>query len=189
MEEENKSESLSINKVTITTSYLKTINPFLRLHHTVVVPSSKSPTPKASVLIFHSFFEDSSNYLPLAAHLASEGYFECHLLDFRGFGYSTGLRTYADLVELQNDIVLLLQELHKQNASRHISLPTFIISTSYASNVVAGFLINNPNLPLAGVIMCSPAFSGNYQASRLSFIERITAYLVAPLVHVIFTYK
>eukprot|EP00826_Nyctotherus_ovalis_P015033 TRINITY_DN1423_c0_g1_i3.p1 TRINITY_DN1423_c0_g1~~TRINITY_DN1423_c0_g1_i3.p1 ORF type:complete len:376 (-),score=40.60 TRINITY_DN1423_c0_g1_i3:113-1240(-) len=184
MEEETKTDLRLFDKARVASSYLKTNTPFLNLYHTVVAPNTGT-APKASILIFHSFFEDSSSYLTLANHLAVEGPFECYLVDFRGFGYSTGARGYVDLIELQSDVLILLQEVCCQNALRHFSLPAFILATSYAANVVTGFLINNPHLPLAGVIMCSPAFTENEYYLNLPFVEQIARTYLSPIMKIV----
>lgn len=183
MEEEKKTDLQLFGKAKVTSSYLKTNTPFLHLYHTVVAPNL-GIAPKASILIFHSFFEDSSSYLTLANHLAVEGPFECYLIDFRGFGYSTGARGYVDLVELQRDVLILLQEVRSQNALRHFSLPAFVLATSYAANVVTGLLINNPHLPLAGVIMCSPAFTENEHYLNVPLVEQIVRACLSPIMKV-----
>ena len=191
--EEQKIKDLpaSADKVTISYSYIKTTDSFLRLYHTTVSPKlpldSDKKELKASILIFHGFAEDSSNYIPMSTYLASEGAFECHLVDFRGFGYSTGIREHVDLIEMQNDILALLAEVIKRNLSRNIQLPAFVIASSYAANILAGLLINNPDLPIAGVVMCSPAFSTHYKYSKLSIWEKLLYLYIYPLIQVHFS--
>ena len=186
---EQPSEAEICEKVDITQGYIKTAIPYTRLYHTLITPKPELVAErkgiKCSVLIFHGFAENSSSSIQMATHLAIEGTFECHLIDFHGFGYSTGVRGYADLIELQHDIVALIAEVVKRNTSRNLALPTFIIANSYAANVAAGLLINNPDMLLAGVVMCSPAFSTHYQYSQLSFYEKILHLYIYPLVQVL----
>jgi len=183
MEEENKIQLPTNSKVKVDSFYLKTNTSFINLYCIKVTPITQD-TPKASILIFHSLFEDSSEYIPLATHLAAEGSFECYMIDFRGFGYSSGTRAYVDLIELQQDVFTLIQEVHNQNIQRQFTLPTFVITSSYSSNVVAGLLINNPHLPLAGVIMCSPAFTEDDRRSTLPIVDQMVGMCLGPLMHV-----
>jgi len=178
--------------VEITQGYIKTGTPFLRLYHTVISPSKTiietKKGIKASLLIFHGFTEDSSSYMQMGSHLAVEGCLEIHMIDFRGFGYSTGVREHIDLIELQHDIIVLLQEVLKRNISRNLLVPVFLLGNSYAGNVLSGLLINNSDIQLAGVIMLSPAFSTHYQYSQLALFEKILYLYIYPLIQVNFAY-
>ncbi|MDR3547325.1 MAG: alpha/beta hydrolase [Candidatus Pacebacteria bacterium] len=183
-----REEDRGNEKLEITQSYIKSPVSHVRLYHTTVAPKARlledKKGLKCSVLIFHGFTEDSSSYMEMAQHIALAGTCECHLIDFHGFGFSTGVRGYVDLVEIQNDILALVGEVIKRNAARKLALPAFVIASSYAANAVAGLLINNPDIPLAGVIMCSPAFSAHCQYAQLSILEKIFHLYVYPVVQV-----
>ncbi len=175
-------------KVSITRSYIKLSPSYMRLYYTVVAPnvegSPRGRAVNASLLMFHGLQEDSSSYLDMATQIASSGNYECHLVDLRGFGYSTGVRGYADLLEFQTDMVAVINEVAKRNQTRGMGGPTFVYAHSYAANAILTLLINNPQLPLAGVVLASPAFSAHPQYSKLSLAEKVLYLYVHPQVHV-----
>ena len=74
------------------------------------------------------------------------------LLDFKGFGLSGGIRI-ADpsMVAHHRDIGLALSKLDP-------ALPTFVFGHSMGGFNVATFLMQNPNLNIAGAMLSAPMF-------------------------------
>lgn len=70
--------------------------------------SKYSPkNPKASVILIHGFGEHSHRYSEIVISLVEKNY-ECHLIDFAGFGYSGGIRFISSVKMLHQNIGILL---------------------------------------------------------------------------------
>jgi len=74
---------------------------------------------------------------------------QCFLIDLRGFGFSTGYRSVADLIFLQSDIITLLN-------SVKLNCPFFVYAHSISASIIMGLLINNPALKISGLILSCP---------------------------------
>ncbi|CAG9332250.1 unnamed protein product [Blepharisma stoltei] len=129
--------------------------------------------PKASLCIVHGFGEHSGRYINAAIHFALLGY-GVHMIDFRHAGLSGGARAGHNLYELQSDINLLLQQPDP-------TVPCFLWGHSMGGLLVTTVLINNPTLPITGVIISAP-FYGSSNAD-ISKGKEIAMKLASPLIN------
>lgn len=67
----------------------------MRLYHCQIC--AKNVTPKASVCLIHGFSEHMEYHFETAIQFALNGY-DCHLIDLRGHGYSTGPRCLSTII-------------------------------------------------------------------------------------------
>uniref|UniRef100_A0A0G4HJ30 Serine aminopeptidase S33 domain-containing protein n=1 Tax=Chromera velia CCMP2878 TaxID=1169474 RepID=A0A0G4HJ30_9ALVE len=104
----------------------------------------------ANLCIFHGFGEHSGRYADMANHFKSRG-FVVHTVDFRGCGYSGGARAASTVDVLCNDVTTVLDCMDP-------ALPCFILGHSMGGLTVAKYLLENPGLPIAGVIFSSALF-------------------------------
>eukprot|EP00357_Protocruzia_adherens_P007360 CAMPEP_0114975584 /NCGR_PEP_ID=MMETSP0216-20121206/2188_1 /TAXON_ID=223996 /ORGANISM="Protocruzia adherens, Strain Boccale" /LENGTH=278 /DNA_ID=CAMNT_0002336397 /DNA_START=30 /DNA_END=863 /DNA_ORIENTATION=+ len=122
----------------------------IRLYYEHVKP--KTEQAKARLVIVHGFGEHTGRWITSAKHFASHGY-EIILFDQRGFGYSGGPRLISTFKEYHEDISFLIRE------KCPTDLPLYLLAHSMGGLVIASFLVNNPNLSLAGVITTGALFT------------------------------
>lgn len=99
--------TLEIDDVIIKREYVAGAGEQVRILHTEVV--HKTEAPKATVAIFHGLGQNSDPFIDYAINFAMNGY-KVQLIDFRGFGWSGGIRLESTIVDLQNDVATLLKE-------------------------------------------------------------------------------
>jgi acylglycerol lipase len=85
--------------------------------------------------------------MDLALTFCMSGY-SCHLFDFRGFGYSGGMRRNTKIPDLLEDLHLVLKECDAE-------LPLFFFCHSLGSLVCLKFMILNPLVKVSGIIASS----------------------------------
>ncbi len=110
--------------------------------------------PKGILIIVHGLSEHGGRYLKLQKELAAEG-FASWAYDQRGFGRSTGERTYV------TDYNLFLQDLKKVISTAkkaYPALPVYLIGHSMGGLVVAVFCINNAH-EINGMVLSAPAYA------------------------------
>jgi alpha-beta hydrolase superfamily lysophospholipase len=104
---------------------------------------------KATLIIIHGFAESSDLFLESALHYAANG-IDVHMIDLTGYGFSSGTRMAANSIEIfQEDLAFLFNLVNP-------SLPLFVYGHSMGGLTVASFLINNPNLKIAGAVLSAP---------------------------------
>jgi dipeptidyl aminopeptidase/acylaminoacyl peptidase len=81
-------EGLKVEEVTIPTDTVQLTGIFLK-------PQS---TPKATILYFHGAGGNVTSYVPMTKHLVAAGY-QVFMIDFRGYGKSTGKPTHMNIVQ------------------------------------------------------------------------------------------
>jgi alpha-beta hydrolase superfamily lysophospholipase len=111
-------------------------------------------SPKAILIIVHGLSEHGGRYLKLQKELAAEG-FASWAYDQRGFGRSTGERTYVTHYNL------FLQDLKKVISvakEAYPGLPVYLIGHSLGGLVVATFCIKNSN-DANGAVLSAPAYA------------------------------
>jgi hypothetical protein len=124
----------------------------VRLYYTNVKTSDTENTKiLANLCIAHGFGHHSHEFYELAFFLAQNG-INCHLLDYRGHGYSGGLRFDWTIEDLHTDIITLI----KQAESDGIDLPLFVFGHSMGGGLVSSLFINNKFLQVNGVILSAP---------------------------------
>jgi acylglycerol lipase len=124
----------------------------IRLYYTNVKRIVKENTKLiANLCIVHGFGHHSQEFYELAFYLANQG-INCHLIDFRGSGYSGGCRFDWTIEELQTDLITLI----KTTEVDGIDLPIFIFGHSMGGGLVASLFINNQYLQVNGVILSAP---------------------------------
>jgi alpha-beta hydrolase superfamily lysophospholipase len=126
--------------------------------------SSSVPSTRGSLLIVHGFGEHSSRYCSIAFEFAKK-HFDVFLFDFRGFGYSSGIRGATTLKELFQDLVVVLNNVNKNT-------PLYILGHSMGGGVLLSFLKLNPKLKIAGVILSNP-FMDFPKKMGLNFVKRL----------------
>lgn len=115
--------------------------------------------------MLHGSSESSDNFLEYAIHHALND-FEVHMVDFKGFGLSSGDRNaHYRIQEHHNQIVSCLEQLNSD-------LPCFIQAHSMGCLSTTTFLINNPHLKIAGFIAGSP-FWGMSSTKNISQARRL----------------
>lgn len=103
---------------------------------------------KACFLILHGFGEHCTRYTRLGYDLAQAD-FDVFTFDFRGFGFSNGVRASTPLKMLFEDVVTVLNNVTKD-------LPLFILGHSMGGGTLISFLKLNPKIPIAGAIFTNP---------------------------------
>ena len=109
---------------------------------------SKKDTLLASLLILHDYSDHSSRYFQNALNFA-EARFNVHLFDFRGFGYSSGVRMMTSLEHLQEDLITMMFNLPK-------GLPLYVLCNSMGGSVLLTLLLSNPEIQISGIILINP---------------------------------
>jgi alpha-beta hydrolase superfamily lysophospholipase len=137
---------IEIDDVVLTREYIETSGVQTRLCHTEI--SHKHNAPKATMAIFHGLGQNSDLFVEFGIQFAMNGY-KVEFIDFRGYGWSGGMRAEHTLIEMQHDIVALLKEADPE-------LPLFFFAHSMGCIITAAFLMNNPNLNISGVILQAP---------------------------------
>lgn len=133
-----------------------------RLHREERAPTGPA---RGAVLFCHGFAEHCGRYLPLAEHLAAQG-FHCFLFDFRGHGRSEGRRGHVFSFE---------EYLHDFTAARRWAttksggLPLFIAAHSYGGLVSLHGVARDAS-GLAGLALSSPFFGYALQVPRLKVL-------------------
>lgn len=128
---------------------------------------------KASVLILHDYSDHSTRYLRTAMKLAKED-FDVALFDFRGFGYSSGVRMMTSLQHLQQDVISVSFRIQKGQ-------PLLIVGCGLGGGVALTMLLSNPDYKIAGIVLLNPwiDFSVDYPITRFSkyLIRRLPSVL------------
>jgi len=127
--------------------------PNMYIHHTMIRDSTLAPSDfKASLCMVHGFGENSDLFLEPAINYALNG-FDVQLIDLRGFGLSCGPRCSDLKIEYyHHDVAALLSKVRTD-------IPCFLYGHSMGALTLTTFLINNPTLPIAGVILSAPFYS------------------------------
>ncbi len=120
------------------------------LFYNAVLPEN----PRALLMIVHGLSEHGGRYRLLQRELAEAG-FAVFAYDQRGFGKSTGRRTYvAHYTDFLND----LKEVVATAKSAHPERPVFLIGHSLGGLVVSAFCIQFPKEEVKGIILSAPAY-------------------------------
>ena len=119
------------------------------LSYNRVVPEN----PRAVLIIVHGLSEHGGRYLKLQKEFGAEG-FASWAYDQRGFGKSTGDRTYvADYHDFLND----LKHVIAMAKQAYPALPVIIIGHSLGGLVAATFCAKHPT-EANGLILSAPAY-------------------------------
>jgi len=131
------------------------------LFYSAVVPENT----RAVLLIVHGLSEHGGRYSKLQQEL-SEADFAVWAYDQRGFGKSTGRRTYAaHYTHFLND----LKEMIAVVRNAHPNLPLILIGHSFGGLVVSAFCIAFPK-QVDGVVLSAPAYDFFPLPSILHFV-------------------
>ena len=126
--------------------------------------SNSIPSTRGSFLIVHGFGEHSSRYIPFALEIAKKN-FDVFLFDFRGFGYSSGIRGSTTLTEFFQDFVTVLNNVNK-------NAPLYVLGHSMGGGVLLSFLKLNPKVKITGVMLSNP-FMDFPKKMGLNFVKRL----------------
>ncbi len=119
------------------------------LSYSAVVPEN----PRAVLLIVHGVSEHSGRYSRLQQEFCEAG-FAAWAYDQRGFGKSTGRRTYAKHhTDFLNDLSAMIDLAR----TAHKGLPLILIGHSFGGLVVSAFCIAFPK-EVEGVVLSAPAY-------------------------------
>jgi alpha-beta hydrolase superfamily lysophospholipase len=126
------------------------------------------------MVMIHGNSENSDNYLELGMHHALND-MEVHLIDLKGQGLSSGEKNgHFKIQEHHNQVVSMLEQVNP-------NLPCFIQAHSMGCLCTVTFLINNPSLKIAGVIVGSPFFgfgdSNTISTSRRLIVQFLASFL------------
>lgn len=99
----------------------------------------------------HGFGHHSGEFLELATVMAKNG-IECHMIDLRGHGFSTGSRFDWLIEEFHTDIITLIK-LAENDIS---NLPLFIFGHSMGGGLISSLFIKNQYLQVNGIILSAP---------------------------------
>jgi acylglycerol lipase len=135
------------------------------IYHSLI--RTNNPNKLASVLIVHGLGEHSSRYIELTRYLADANFF-VHIFDFRGFGFSSGIRNVSTLKSLNEDIISVFTQIRKD-------LPLFIVCHSMGAGQIFALLKKNPNLKISGVIFSNP-FIDFPPSLNIGFLQQIIIY-------------
>ena len=107
---------------------------------------------KATLGLVHGFCQTANTtYFESAIMHALNG-FEVIMIDQKGFGYSSGFRgANYTIYENHEWIGTMLKQARTDK-------PLFLVGHSMGCLTIQTFLINNPDLPIAGVIHSAPCF-------------------------------
>jgi len=105
---------------------------------------------KANFCIVHGLGEHAGRYLGIAKNLAQND-FEVHMIDISGFGGSGGGRSLSTFEDMQDDIGVLFKQIKNEK-------PIFLLGHSMGGGLVLNFVLANPDLNLAGLILNSPFY-------------------------------
>ena len=155
--------SRTIDNIIITREFLTDEEYNCKLYFTNL-RSNSIPSTRGSFLIVHGFGEYSSRYLPFAIELAKK-HFEVFLFDFRGFGYSSGVRASTTLKEFFQDLVIVLNNVNK-------NAPLYVLGHSMGGGVVLSFLKLNPKVKITGVMLSNP-FMEFPRSLKMNFAKRL----------------
>ncbi len=146
--------------------------PDVTLSYYTVTPQD----PRAVLIIVHGLSEHRGRYRKLQRELASEG-FATWAYDQRGFGKSTGRRTYmADYHDLLEDLNVVTDRARQA----HPKLPLVLIGHSLGGVVVATFCIYHPNVA-AGMILSAPAYDFVPLPPMVHFLGIIANHIIPTL--------
>lgn len=90
------------------------------------------------------------------------------MVDMRGFGYSGGYRVQDSFEELFLDVEVLIK-------CCELNLPAFLLASGMGGMVLLNLLIENPQLPINGVILLTPTLS--FPREEQSVGAAITKYI------------
>eukprot|EP00441_Pelagodinium_beii_P032251 CAMPEP_0197638048 /NCGR_PEP_ID=MMETSP1338-20131121/13083_1 /TAXON_ID=43686 ORGANISM="Pelagodinium beii, Strain RCC1491" /NCGR_SAMPLE_ID=MMETSP1338 /ASSEMBLY_ACC=CAM_ASM_000754 /LENGTH=340 /DNA_ID=CAMNT_0043210561 /DNA_START=41 /DNA_END=1059 /DNA_ORIENTATION=- len=108
----------------------------------------------AQLCIIHGFGEHSGRYVEFARALSEQG-IVVHTIDMRGFGMSGGSRCQQTIHSFTRDVAAVLRVCSKGPGAH---LPVFLFGHSLGGLTVLKYCIDNPDVPLAGVIFSSGLF-------------------------------
>lgn len=117
------------------------------------------------LIILHGLSEHKGRYLQLQADLAEKGY-ASYACDQRGFGLSTGARTY---VRAYTDFLRDLKEMLDFVRERHPGRKVVIVGHSLGGAVSAAFCIEYPDAA-DGLVLSAPAYDVPTLPFRLEMI-------------------
>jgi alpha-beta hydrolase superfamily lysophospholipase len=106
--------------------------------------------PKAQICMVHGLGEHSGRFLGMAKAFATEGY-SVFSVDLRGYGCSGGGRCQGSLREFLSDVQRMTERVDNE-------IPLFFWGNSMGAAIVNLFLLSNPQLDVAGVILSSPFY-------------------------------
>ena len=125
--------------------------------------------------MFHGFAQCSDAFFEMAIHLALNG-FIVHLIDFEGYGYSSGKRIAG----------LTIEQMHRQVTSLlaqvRPDLPLFLLGHSMGCLILDSYQGMNKAIAdkIAGVIYSAPFF-GFPDFANITWLKKQMAYALAPL--------
>jgi len=126
----------------------------------------KDSEPHSSIVLFHGIAEHSQRYNAVCFKFAKDGY-DVHSVDYRPFGRSGGPKgAICYLGEYHEDMIACLKR-------TKINLPLFIFAHSMGCGSLITFLMNNPTLELAGVILSSPFVKVDCEKQNLRPIDQM----------------
>ena len=156
---------LELGDVVLDREFIHVDKEDIRLCHTVL--THKTNAPKANIALFHGLSQNNDIFIEYAMQFVLNGY-KVHTIDFRGYGWSTGVRGDATIIEFQKDVATVLSQVDPE-------LPLFIYAHSMGCMIVNSFLINNPKLNISGVILSAPLTG----APKNVHIDRFRLYLLS----------
>jgi lysophospholipase len=133
---------------------------------------------RAVLIIVHGMSEHGGRYVRLQRELANAG-FASFAYDQRGFGQSTGQRTYA---KHYTDFINDLQAVVKSVQYAHPGTPIILIGHSFGGLVVSDFCLDFAS-EIDGIILSAPAYQFVPPPLMLHFLGIILNYFF-PTIHI-----
>ncbi len=138
------------------------------------LPTSSPNLPlRGVVLIVHGLAEHSDRYAELAQFLNTHQY-AVYGFDLRGHGRSPGMRGYVErfedyLVDVQTvlDQVQTQHSITPPNSITPPRTPLFLLGHSMGGAIATRFVLEHPEVNLAGLILSAPALALNPKVSPL----------------------
>jgi alpha-beta hydrolase superfamily lysophospholipase len=148
-------------------------DPFMFTLHTSLRDSTYFDEDlKATFAIVHGYGENSDIFLETALQYALNG-FDVHLIDLRGYGLSGSARMSRHRVhDYHHDVSVLLQMVNPK-------LPLFIYGHSMGGLTILTYLMNNPDLNIAGVVLSAP-FLGIAERQNVDEAKKLIVRFLAP---------
>ena len=138
---------------------------FTRMIDTRRGPESEHGDIIATMGVIHGMFQKSNSHFEQALHHALNG-FEVLLVDLKGFGYASGIRSaHWSPIDMHEWLAVVLLQARTDK-------PLFLCAHSMGCLVTATFLLKNPNLKISGIIYSAPFF-GFHPLSGITPFSRI----------------
>ncbi len=152
-EEKNIINSCEIDGILFNRKYVPNIiDNRIKLYYSNIKSINREKQIKiASLCIIHGFGHHSGEFLELATVMAKNG-IDCHMIDLRGHGYSTGSRFDWQIEEFHTDIITLIK--HAENDISNT--PLFIFGHSMGGGLISSLFIKNQYLQVNGIILSAP---------------------------------